>query len=149
MYDFIDRPVESLGNSGRFLLWALRGWVHAAVQGACPPAALHRGFAHVNALSALPDFHAALALLNADARETLSLAPAGCSRIAEDEALLLAIWQAARLDRAAPILALLFEADTTPSVVRALRAAADSLAIAGFDLTHLSLSHHNQESPTE
>lgn len=82
MYDFIDRPVESLDNSGRFILWAMRGWVRAAAQGTCPPAALRRGFAHVNALAALPDFHVALALLNADARETLALAPIGCSRIA-------------------------------------------------------------------
>ncbi|UKK83150.1 hypothetical protein L7H23_11280 [Sphingopyxis sp. BSN-002] len=148
MYDFIDRPVESLNNSGRFLLWAMRGWTRAAAQGACPPAALHRGFAHVNALAALPDFHVALALLNADAREALTLGPTGCSRIAEDEALLLALWRAAALDRAAPVLALIVKADTTRSVAKALGAAAGALAAAGFDLSRLSPSHHNQESPT-
>lgn len=148
MYDFIDRPVGSLNNSGRFLLWAMRGWTRAAAQGACPPAALHRGFAHVNALAALPDFHVALALLNAGAREALTPAPTGCSRIAEDEALLLALWQVAALDRAAPVLALIVEADTTRSVAKTLSAAAGVLAAAGFDLARLSPSHHNQESPT-
>ena len=148
MYAFIDRPVSNLCNGGRFLLWAMRGWVRAAAQGACPPAALHRGFAHVHALAALPDFHVALALLNADARETLALAPIACPDIAEDEALLLALWRDAALDRAGPMLARLVEAGTAPSVATALRAAADALAAAGFDLVRLSPSHHHQESPT-
>lgn len=64
MYFFIDRPVESLGNSGRFLLWAMRGWVVAAESGHCPPHALRRGFARMRALSALPPFHVAMALMN-------------------------------------------------------------------------------------
>lgn len=148
MYHFIDRPVESLGNGGRFLLWAMRSWVRASAQSVCPPAALHRSFVHMNALAALPDFHVALALLNADAREMLALSPVGCPRIAEDEALLLALWRDAALDRAEPMLALLVEADTTRSVAKALGAAAGALATAGFDLSRLSPSHHNQESPT-
>ena len=44
MYALVDRPVESLTNSGRFLLWAMRGWTHAATRGACPPQALRRDY---------------------------------------------------------------------------------------------------------
>ena len=43
MYSFVDRPVASLCNVGRFLLWAMRLWVHAAERGRCPPQMLHRG----------------------------------------------------------------------------------------------------------
>src|SRR3546814_17316622 len=70
MYAFVDRPVESLCNGGRFLLWAMRAWVSAAERGRCPPRMLHRGFAAVNAAGALPDFHIAMALLGGGAVET-------------------------------------------------------------------------------
>src|SRR3546814_8813655 len=72
MYAFVDRPVESLCNGGRFLLWAMRAWVSAAERGRCPPRMLHRGFAAVNAAGALPDFHIAMALLGGEAVETRS-----------------------------------------------------------------------------
>ena len=53
MYAFIDRPVSNLCNGGRFLLWAMRGWVHACEHGRCPPRVLHRGFAAVDVQGAL------------------------------------------------------------------------------------------------
>src|SRR3546814_16223848 len=92
MYAFVDRPVESLCNGGRFLLWAMRAWVSAAERGQCPPRMLHRGFAAVNAAGALPDFHIAMALLGGEAVETLILAPMPCLQISEDEAILLGLW---------------------------------------------------------
>src|SRR3546814_17580594 len=75
MYAFVDRPVESLCNGGRFLLWAMRAWVSAAERGPCPPRMLHRGFAAVNEAGALPDLNIAMALLGGEAGETLLLAP--------------------------------------------------------------------------
>src|SRR3546814_8018631 len=84
MYAFVDRPVESLCNGGRFLLWAMRAWVSAAERGRCPPQMLHRGFAAVNAAGALPDFHIAMALLGGEGVETLVLAPMPCLQRSEE-----------------------------------------------------------------
>src|SRR3546814_14653657 len=101
MYAFVDRPVESLCNGGRFLLWAMRAWVSSAERGRCPPRMLHRGFAAVNAAGALPDFHIAMALLGGEAVETLILAPMPCLQISEDEAILLGLRRDISLERIA------------------------------------------------
>lgn len=137
MYAFVDRPVESLGNGGRFLLWAMRGWVGAAGRGECAPRALHRGFAAVNARLALPDFHVAMALLASDGHECLSLAPMPCACIAEDEAVLIALWSdAASGDdcRLRATLAMLVEPDGVGPIVRAMTSAAQAFVTAGFEL---------------
>ena len=39
MYDLIDRPVMQLAPGGRFLVWAMRGWIQSATRGHCPPGA--------------------------------------------------------------------------------------------------------------
>ena len=141
MYAFIDRPVESLGNSGRFLLWAMRGWVCAAERGQCPPQRLHRGFVAVNAAGALPDFHVAMALIGSDAARTLLLAPMPCLQISEDEAILLGLWRDISLGdvaNARATLALLAEGDSAHSIVKAMDAAIDRLVAAGFDMSALA-----------
>ena len=58
MYIYLDQPVGRLENGERFLLWAMRGWSHAIEKNLCPPMALCRGFTAINAIAALPDFHA-------------------------------------------------------------------------------------------
>jgi hypothetical protein len=141
MYAFIDRPVESLGNSGRFLLWAMRGWVCAAERGQCPPQRLHRGFVAVNAAGALPDFHVAMALIGSDAVETLLLAPMPCLQISEDEAILLGLWRDISLGdvaNARATLALLAEGDSVGPIVKAMGAAIDRLVATGFDMSALA-----------
>jgi hypothetical protein len=141
MYAFVDRPVESLCNSGRFLLWAMRGWVSAAERGRCPPQMLHRGFAAVNAADALPDFHVAMALLGGDAVETLVLAPLPCLQISEDEAILLGLWRDISLGKttnARATLALLAEGDSVGPIAKAMGAAIDRLVAAGFDMPALA-----------
>ncbi|QCB53563.1 hypothetical protein E5675_03305 [Sphingopyxis sp. PAMC25046] len=146
MYAFVDRPVESLCNSGRFLLWAMRGWVSAAERGQCSPRKLHRGFAAVNAADALPDFHVAMALLGGDAVDTLVLAPMPCLQISEDEAILLGLWRDISLGETAnahatlALLALLAEGDSVGSIAKAMGAAADRLVAAGFDMPVLAAS---------
>ena len=151
MYAFVDRPVESLGNSGRFLLWAMRGWVAAAERGQCPPQLLHRGFAAVDAAGALPDFHVAMALLGSDAVETLLLAPLPCLQISEDEAILLGLWRDFSLGDAAnarATLALLAEGDSVGPIANAMRAATGRLVAAGFDMSALAAgTMTHQESP--
>lgn len=151
MYAFVDRPVESLCNSGRFLLWAMRGWVAAAERRECPPRALYRGFAAVNARAALPDFHVAMAMLASDGRECLTLAPMPCARITEDEAVLMTLWRdAAGGDPAAlrGTLTLLVDVDGVAPIAHAVVGAARGLTAAGFDMSPLSSkpSKKHQES---
>ena len=141
MYAFVDRPVESLCNGGRFLLWAMRGWVSAAERGQCPPQLLHRGFAAVHAQHALPDFHVAMALLGSDAVETLLLAPMPCLQISEDEAILLGLWRDFSLEDAAnarATLALLARGDCAGPIAKAMGAATDRPVAAGFDMSALA-----------
>ncbi|KQZ77214.1 hypothetical protein ASE06_02945 [Sphingopyxis sp. Root214] len=141
MYAFVDRRVDSLCNSGRFLLWAMRGWVHAADRGRCPPQVLHRGFSAVDAAPALPDFHVAMALLAGDAVETLLLAPLPCLQISEDEAILLGLWRDFSLENAAnahATLAFLAEGESVGPIAKAMGAAVDRLVAAGFDMPDLA-----------
>jgi hypothetical protein len=133
--------VDSLCNSGRFLLWAMRGWVCAAERGQCPPQRLHRGFVAVNAAGALPDFHVAMALIGSDAAETLLLAPMPCLQISEDEAILLGLWRDISLGDGAnahATLALLAEGDSAGPIAKAMGAAIDRLVAAGFDMSALA-----------
>ena len=151
MYAFVDRPVESLCNSGRFLLWAMRGWVAAAARGRCPPQTLHRGFAAVNAAGALPDFYVAMALIGGDAVKTLALTPMPCLQISEDEAILLGLWRDISLGgvtTARATLALLAEGDSVGPIAKAMGAAVDRLVAAGFDMPALAAgAMTHQESP--
>lgn len=141
MYDFVDQPVESLCNGGRFLLWAMRGWVRAAERGQCPPQLLHRGFVAVEAPGALPDFHIAMAMLGGDAVETLVLAPMPCLWISEDEAILLGLWRDFSLGddaNARRVLALLAEGDSVGPIAKAMGAVVDRLVVAGLDMSALA-----------
>ena len=141
MYAFVDRPVDNLCNSGRFLLWAMRGWVHAAQRGQCPPRTLHRGFAAVGAQGALADFHVALALLAGDAVQQLALAPMPCLQISEDEAILLGLWRDFSLGesaRARATLALLADGDSVGPIAKAMEATTRRLIAAGFDMPVLA-----------
>lgn len=143
MYDLIDRPVTLLTNSGRFLLWAMRGWAHAMERGTCPPLALGRGFASMGAQAALPDFHVAMALLNRHGRDRIALASIRCGRIVDHEAVLLTLWHdlsLARFDRVRGTLTLLVKGEAVSPVSRALTASAAKLAMADCELSQLTLS---------
>ncbi len=136
MYDFVDQPVDRLSNGGRFLLWAMRGWSHARAQGACPPVALTKGFAGIDALSALPEFNMVMALLNRDALEQLAIQPMRCARIGEDEAILSGLWRDAalgRTERVEATLALLVEDHAVTAISLAAMATVARLAAAGLD----------------
>ena len=150
MYAFVDRPVESLCNSGRFLLWAMRGWTQAAERGLCPPRLLYRGFAAVDAQGALPDFHVAMALLGSDAAETLFLAPMPCPQISEHEAILLGLWRDFSVGSTANLratLALLAEGESVRPIANAMSATTGRLVAAGFDMSALAAgAMEHQES---
>ncbi|MEE4451691.1 hypothetical protein [Novosphingobium resinovorum] len=137
MYDFLDRPVTELDNDGRFLLWAMRGWAHSASKGNCPAQSLGRAFAGHNAAAVLPDFHMAMALLSRRANERLAVAPMGCHRISEHEALLLALWRDVGIGRRENVratLAHVVPCDTVAAVAQAMSRASAAMTIAGFGI---------------
>lgn len=137
MYEFVDRPVDSLCNGGRFTLWAMRQWARAASRGICPLTALTDGFAGMGVLDALDDFARAMTRLDRDALDRLQLAPMACRRICEHEAVLIALWRdaargaAARLDAT---LSLLVRQTATPVLAKAMRACAAAFAASGLPL---------------
>ncbi len=122
MYDFIDRPVASLSPGGRFLLWAMRGWIHAASAGHCPPGALAPAFARHAVLPALPHLHLLLAALNERATRRVAFAPLACRLIGDDEAVMLQLCRDATDNpiRARATLALLLDADALGAAYVAL-----------------------------
>jgi len=135
VYDFLDRSVRDLDNDGRFLLWALRGWLHSTVKGNCPLNSLGRAFAGFNAAGILPDFHTTMALLSRRAAQCLRLAPMGCMRIGEHEALLLALWRDVGIGRRENVratLALVVPDDTVAAVAQAMSRASAAMTVAGF-----------------
>ncbi|HEY0271282.1 MAG TPA: hypothetical protein VGC10_09875 [Sphingomonas sp.] len=93
MYDFVDRPVARISYGGRFVLWAMRGWIRSATIGSCPPGALAPAFARHAALPALPHFHRLLCALNTSAVGRITLAPLNHNCVTEDEAILLQLWR--------------------------------------------------------
>jgi hypothetical protein len=141
MYTFVDQPVECLCNGSRFLLWAMRGWAQAVERGICPPMALTRGFSGLGAMTMLPDFHIAMALLNREGREKIAVAPMNCPHIVEDEAILIGIWRDLSLgdiDRVRATLRLMVGEDAVMPVSRVMIASTAKLVLAGFDLSGLS-----------
>jgi hypothetical protein len=134
MYDFLDRPLGRLAPGGRFLLYAARGWIHAATAGGCPPGMLAPAFARHGVLAALPHFHTLLAELNRRALAQISFAPLGHARIAEDEAIFLQLCRdaSAAPPRARATLALLVEEEAVSPAFVALLAAMARLGDGGL-----------------
>ncbi|WP_157220191.1 hypothetical protein [Flavisphingomonas formosensis] len=135
MYAYVDRPIDTLCNGSRFLLWAMRGWTNAIENRTCPPVALAPGFSSMGLMLMIQDFHLAMALINKDGLARMVLAPMPHRRITEDEAVLLALWCELTLDRRARVretLALLVEEDSVALVERAMTDAVAKLKAAGL-----------------
>lgn len=148
MYAFVDRPIDDLCNSGRFMLWAMRAWTYAVERRMCPPKALASAFAHMKLLPMLPDFHMAMALLNRDGLAKLAFAPIPHIHVVEDEAILLAVWRDAmleRLDGNRPLLALLIDEDSLDRLQTTFCDAAAKLKAAGFE--PLGVAHDTVREP--
>lgn len=95
MYHYLDRTTASLDMGGRFIVWAVRGWVQAVNRRQCPCNALADGFTRWNAGEALQSFSMAMAILNCEAGEPLYFRAPGHSRVSDDEALLLDLFEQA------------------------------------------------------
>lgn len=91
MYQFVDRPLTSLDDGGRFLVWAMRGWVAAAGTHRCPGTIIAPPFARRNMLSGLQPFLRCMAILNRHGLEQMKFCSARCPHIAEHEAVLLSV----------------------------------------------------------
>ncbi|MDO7840705.1 hypothetical protein [Sphingomonas immobilis] len=135
MYSFVDRPVDSLSQGSRFVLWAMRRWTSAREAHTCPPHALSPSFQGMGALDALSPFHLGMVVLNCHSRLAVEVAQIDQRRIGADEAVLLALWRdsldaSARPRRDATLVQLLdTRADTA---ARLFDAAASALAEAGL-----------------
>jgi len=144
VYHLVDQPTNVLSRSGHFLLWAMRGWRHAAERGACPPLALHQAFTQLNLRPMLPDFHIAMALLHHGGAVRLGFSSVDAPAISEDEAVLLGLWRdvaADENDKAQGTLVLLTGKETATPSLRAMRSTLAHLRGAGFDVSRLSLAH--------
>lgn len=134
MYDFVDRPVARLGSGGRFLLWAMRGWIHAATEGRCPPGSIAPAFARHGVLPALPHVHGLLSELNHRATRQIAFAPLSCRLVGDDEAVLLQMYRDAGENplRARTTLTLLLEETAVGAAFSALISGAALLYAAGL-----------------
>lgn len=134
MYAFVDRPVAALPPGGKFALWAMRGWLHAASKGVCPPGQLAPAFARHGVLPALPHVHRLLAEINRRGRETIAFAPLDHALVTDDEAVMLQLWRDAggNPPRAQETLSLLLEAEAVGSAFAALLAGAARLSAQGL-----------------
>jgi hypothetical protein len=135
MYDLIDRPVALLAPGGRFILWAMRGWIQSASKGHCPPGALAPAFARHGVLPALPHFHTLLVELNRRANREIAFAPLACGMIGDDEAVLLQVCRDASTNppHARATLELLLEEDAVGGAFSALLSTMTQLKEGGLD----------------
>jgi hypothetical protein len=140
VYDFVDRPVVRLGRGSKFVLWAMRVWTHVVAEQDRGPAMLGPAFAQFRVAAALEAFHLAMTLFQHGARAALDLSSPACPKIAEDEAVLLAIWAAATGDawHLRGTLALLLEPEAVEAALNAVTRAARVFADAGIAIDGLS-----------
>jgi hypothetical protein len=136
VYAFVDRPVTSLDRGGRFLVWSLRSWAAVAARQQCPGAALAPAFAKWRMIAGLQPFVRLMIGLQRDALKPMRFCALPCQRIAEDEALVLALFVAASEGRRGVVrdtLALLIDESAIGDAldaVLALSTALDGAAIA-------------------
>lgn len=135
MYQFVDQPVERLGNGSRFVLWAMRAWSNATRRHQCPRARVADAFVNMGVGAALPDFHTAMVRLR-PAVPALHVAPLACMHIDEGEAVLLSLWQevaAGTHEKALETLRLILPAANADLIGESLAGAVDHLRHAGLE----------------
>jgi hypothetical protein len=90
MYRFVDQPLDRQVDGPRFLIWAMRRWVAAAVEGRCACHTLQTAFAGMRMEQAIDDFHVAMRTLCNNARVSLRFGAVDRLDITEHEAVLVA-----------------------------------------------------------
>jgi hypothetical protein len=135
VYHYLDRTTASLDLGGRFIVWAVRGWVQAVNRRQCPCHALADGFARWNAGEALQSFSMAMAILNCEAGEPLYFRAPGHSRVSDDEALLLDLFEQAPRrpqNEMREMLGMIVPASSAPALQIAIETAAAALEAIGL-----------------
>lgn len=135
MYQFVDRPLQSLDAGCRFLVWSMRTWVVSLGKKHCPAQSLAPAFAKWRMIAGLQPFHHAMTLFNRDGLETFAFCPLPCDHVSEHEALILELVSSLRERGAQPTretLELLIAEDSVADVLEALSRLGSALAIAGI-----------------
>ena len=99
MYDFVDRPVSTLDEGARFLVWSMRSWVKAMSERRCPAGEIGGAFAKWNVIAGLKPFVRIMALFNRHGLETFQFCQLRCDHVSEHEALILSLVCAVRDQR--------------------------------------------------
>lgn len=135
MYQYVDRPLSTLDEGCRFLVWSMRAWVTAIGHQRCPAQLLAPAFARWRMIGGLQPFHRAMVLFNREALETFAFCPMACDHVSEHEAVILELVTSLR-DRGAmatrDTLELLVGEDTVGDVLETLSRLGAALAIAGI-----------------
>ena len=135
MYQYLDRPLSSLDEGCRFLVWSMRAWVTAISHQRCPAQMLAPAFSRWRMIGGLQPFHRAMMLFNRDALETFAFCPLACPDASEHEALILGLISSLR-DRGAQsvreTLDLLIAEDSVGDMLETLSRLGAALAIAGI-----------------
>lgn len=135
MYQYLDRPLDSLDEGCRFLVWSMRAWVTALGHGRCPAQLLAPAFSRWRMIGGLQPFHRTMALFNRDALQTLAFHPITCPRVAEHEAVILELVASLR-DRGAQAtratLELVVADDSIGDLLETLSRLGAAMAIAGI-----------------
>lgn len=135
MYDFLDRPVGSLSMGGCIALWAARSWSRALARSSCPVHAIAPAFARCRLVAALQPMHHLMLILRHRSFQTFVVAPVGCPRIGDGEALMLSLLALARTGDHVSLHGLidsLVEADTAAKAFLAVIAIDRAFADAGL-----------------
>jgi hypothetical protein len=123
MYEFIDRPVNSLDRGGRFLIWSMRAWVKAVGERNCPAGTIAPAFAKYNMVLGLQPFLRMMALFNRHGLENFRFCSLSCAHVSEHEAIILSLICSlceARFDDVSKALDLLVEAEFVGDIIHAM-----------------------------
>ena len=135
MYRYIDRPLDTLDEGCRFLVWSMRAWVATIAGKRCPAQLLAPAFARWRMIGGLQPFHRAMMLFNRDALETLAFCPLACPHVSEHEAVILELVTSLR-DRGASAtrktLELVIIEESVGDMLETLSRLGAALAIAGI-----------------
>ena len=91
MYAYLDRPIATLDQGSKILIWAMRQWTATVEKRGCPVAALGKSLADRGLIAALAPFHRMMGLLATHARQDLPFTTFCAPLVSEGEALVLAL----------------------------------------------------------
>lgn len=99
MYQYLDRPADTLDATDRLLLWSMRQWVARVRAGRWPCAAIGPVLASQGRADMMGDLNMAMALLDHEGLGERRFMALDSAHLSDDESLLLALFACARDDR--------------------------------------------------